>query len=433
MIAALLCVSFTGCFNIPDIVQNGIVVDNGNTDDDSGNDDDSGKDDVGGGTAEEPPQVKDPVIYSDETLGNAENLLYGAAEEAINSIRQNALSATQKADLRNVIGSRILPVFGARGIAETDFLSALDVLEEYLDDLQNIIAAAAKQQALTLEEYQSVKTIFGQLASLFGMDLTARLGYDFCICYFDYYIDRYTQRYEKYGYAYYLDYIADYTRKKADFMSEIGEENFVILARLVYAGSDIFDGAGGGAAAQLTDGELCAYFRAQSDWLSRLCLSAEGWATAFECIVALADNQLATDLFAEAEETGDLLAFSSLLGNVADAVAGVLSNVTEQAASSLRGGDTELFYCSLAAGLDDDGWQAFGAALAALFPDGGNYRQILAEHGLDGAYSDYMSGATPGTLQEVRAAALSQSGFFAAVQAYVNAVSPVAAFLWYGL
>lgn len=423
--AAVCCGGLGGCIVVTrGNGQNGIVIDGGNTDTNG----------EGSGSVQ-------PVEYSAEAVNLGEQLLFGAITEAADRIQQNALSQTQKQELNDFIRGKIIPAFGARGVSEEDFRAALGILEERRAELLNIIEGVLREKALSAECYRSLKSIFGGFSALFGTELSARIGYDLSVCYYDYQIEKYTARYDKYGYTYYLGYIAEYTQNKADLKEEIGEENFVLLARLAYSGSDLVgalisgdvQGAITWNGAEYSDEELAAYFQSQAAWLNALNVSAKGWEYALKSAFSAVQSELASALLKQAEEGGDLSCFSRQINATVKILASALSRAGRAEAALFRGGNAEGFLCALAVGLEESDWQRLSDATGMIFPYGAAYRRVLSENGCLEQFDAYLASAERGTLDGVKAAARAGSGFYAALQAYLNDLTPVAAFLWYGI
>lgn len=357
-------------------------------------------------------QADDPV-YAEESVQSLKDSVY-ALMEAYVKAEYSLKELTQQMQER-------ISLYAA-GI--TDTVTGLKLSAAQFNGLCAVLADGDTLAGFGGASLSFFSSLLGKLGAAAGFENTGALAYRLLLYAYDQSYDLAWERYATYGYGYLKTQAEEIAAEKAQWESEVGEDNFILAVQTLCALGSLSGKLDGGIGSLLSDSELLLLIKAQT--CTDLTLSDGGWALLLNLIARYAESSYPAALISCAVESGDLAALCGEMNDVFALLRLIQSNMTAEQAQLLRQGQTQAFITAVFAAFGAEEWALF-AHITGVTLEGGYEEAAAARFGQD--FTNYADSVTVYSLAALQQAA-GQENFIQILEGYLAGLSPA---LSYGL
>ena len=337
------------------------------------------------------PYSADTIAYAEETIFS---LVVHSYHEATGMDK-----ITEKVEKRLLgYARRICEITAKKPVSEVQYHAAIEMLSQKGEGVvQDLLAYYAGEQS----EFESVRTLYLDLSSIFGADHVAEMLYEGCLLIYDV---RYERLMEKYETApgqppWYLEEADALAAERAVFADGIGKESFSVLVRCVTAIAELLSVDSDSLSGAFSDAEILEAIRCLD--LSKISVTEDGWSL----LLSYANPQDKSSYIAKLCESfkgnGDVDQVAAVMNDVLSLAVFVMDHMTSADITSLREKRWSDFASSVFSRFEENAWSLFEKATSISLSNVQYSELARAEYG--DAYSEYLASIRSVDLKDLRA------------------------------
>ena len=364
-------------------------------------------------------QIEEDAPYSTEVLEYAEQTIFSLVSYTYRNAVIDKIPQKVEARLADY-AKRIRDITCAKPISEEGYRKAMTCLAEQGNQAVDELIALRNGKGADCE---LTRTLYLDLAGIFGADALASMLYDCCLLTYDIRYERAEENFETYQYPWYREEADTLKAEKSAFAAGVERSDFSALIRCVTATAEICSLNYGDIPSAFSDAEILEVIRRLD--LDKINIDQAGWEILLSHTLSQSTSAYHSALYGVMTAEGDLAKICAVMNDAMQLWINALDKLTAQDVALLREGDREAFISAVFARFDDTDWETF-EAITSISLANEKYSEKATEEYAE-AYLQYVSGLRAVDLSTLRASVGGEQ-FYSYLIDYLSGFCPAIAY-----